>query len=194
MCNQLQELRCEFVATAERSTSECSTRLTAVVHWRERSKPTNTVRVLERLWPATRVLVRAGKSRDAGDDVSQFITSLDKTTSAVLYPGDGAVPVSQWATPVSGQTTLVVPDGTWGQTRRWMRRDHRLRGLTQLALPTGLPPSVYALRRATPGEGHLCTLEAVAHALAALGQPAVRDYLLTGMSLWQRAALRSRCG
>ena len=63
-------------------------------------------------------------------------------------------------TDASPSTVLLVPDGTWSQTRRMAIRDPVLLHATHVRLPAG-PESVYLLRK-PPLPGHLCTLEAVA--------------------------------
>ncbi len=64
--------------------------------------------------------------------------------------------------------TVVVPDGTWAQARRMVQRIGPLRTLPRLALPA--PAGGLRLRR-PPGAGGMSTLEAIAAALAVLGEP-----------------------
>lgn len=78
----------------------------------------------------------------------------------VLYPSPHPPPPG---TPPPRR--LVVPDGTWAQARRMMQRIPALRALPRLPLP---PRDAQRLRR--PIAGGMSTIEAVAEALAALGE------------------------
>jgi DTW domain-containing protein YfiP len=71
---------------------------------------------------------------------------------------------------------LVVPDGTWQQVRRLIRRVPGLRDLPRLELPASPDPPRCIRRR--PAEGRCSTIEAVAQALAAWEDPAVPAALL----------------
>jgi DTW domain-containing protein YfiP len=62
---------------------------------------------------------------------------------------------------------LVVPDATWPQARHMMHRVPALRALPRLPLPPA--PQAHRLRRSV--RGGMSTLEAVAAALRALGEP-----------------------
>jgi DTW domain-containing protein YfiP len=75
-----------------------------------------------------------------------------------------------------GPVVLLVPDGNWNQARRLARRDPDARDAEPVRLPPGLP-SRYGLRR-SPQEGTVCTLEAVARALAVLEDNGVARHLL----------------
>ena len=81
--------------------------------------------------------------------------------AALLFPTPRAPQV-----PLPRPLALVVPDGTWQQARRMVQRVPALRALPRLALAT--PPRVTRIRRAPAGG--MSTLEAIAAALAALGE------------------------
>jgi DTW domain-containing protein YfiP len=83
--------------------------------------------------------------------------------SWALFPGPHAPPGD-----APRPRRIVVPDGTWGQARRIMQRVPALRALPRLALPPA--PAATRLRRPTVAGG-VSTLEAVAAALRALGEP-----------------------
>ena len=86
---------------------------------------------------------------------------------------------------------LVVPDGTWRQARRLLRRELLPLGVPCVNLPEGLP-SLYSLRRR--GEGNLCTLEATAAALACLGEVEVSRGLLQRFARWVSLAAGYHAG
>jgi len=85
--------------------------------------------------------------------------------SALLFPGESARELSDWAkeTPIPG---LVVLDGTWAQARGLLRENPGLRDLPRVQLtPPG--PSRYRIRRPPRGE-YISTIEAIVEALRLL--------------------------
>lgn len=90
--------------------------------------------------------------------------------TAILFPGEGAVPAESRAG--DPPRALVVVDGTWPQAEKMLRANPFLGALPRISLsPEG--PSGYAGLRREPGPGRLSTIEAVAIALGALeGDPA----------------------
>ncbi|HWC90627.1 MAG TPA: DTW domain-containing protein, partial [Pirellulales bacterium] len=89
--------------------------------------------------------------------------------------------------------TLIVPDGSWAQMRRFVRRDRTLAGLPHVKLPPG-PPSTYRLR-VQPDAQSLCTLEAVARAIGILESAPAQQQLeallrvMVERTLWSRGAI-----
>jgi DTW domain-containing protein YfiP len=73
--------------------------------------------------------------------------------------------------------TIVVPDATWAQARRMVQRLAPLRRLPRLALPSSARAPAAARLRVSPVPGGMTTLEAVAGALRALGEPAAAERL-----------------
>jgi DTW domain-containing protein YfiP len=95
----------------------------------------------------------------------------------LLFPGEGAQPLQQFASQVVDQPLLlVVPDGTWRKARKLLYLNPLLATLTRVALPEGLQ-SRYRVRKA-PMPGALSTIEAVVGALNILEAPAQFDTLL----------------
>lgn len=90
---------------------------------------------------------------------------LARPGTALLFPGEGAVPASALAG--APPATLVVVDGTWVQVEKMLAENPAVAALPRLTLDGGHESGYGALRR-EPAEGHLSTIEAVAHALGAL--------------------------
>lgn len=104
--------------------------------------------------------------------------------SALLFPG-GKVP----APPPTRVAHLIVPDGTWAQARRLERRWFAGAALPRVEL-AGHFPSAYGLRRRADPQlrSQLCTFEAIAIAIAQLGEPALARILLARFAEWARRA------
>lgn len=167
-----------------------------IVHFREWRKPTNTAKLAALLLGAnSRVLLRGGPSPALGQRAEEQLADLDRELGLVLYPSDDAVPLSElvardgrerWA-----HATLIVPDGTWSQSRRVVRRTPSLLGHLHVKLDAQV--SRYRLRRGTE-VGLLCTLEAVGYALAVLDPAFNLTSYLRSFEEWQNRALLRRWG
>ncbi|WP_439888112.1 tRNA-uridine aminocarboxypropyltransferase [Pseudomonas sp. MBLB4123] len=95
----------------------------------------------------------------------------------LLFPGEGAQPLAQFAEAGQGAPPLlVVPDGTWRKARKLLHLNPALAVLPRVALPQGLS-SRYRLRKA-PMPGALSSIEAIVQALDILEAPARFDALL----------------
>ncbi len=169
---------------------------TFLVHFREWRKPTNTAKVALRLLGSnSRVLLRGAPSIDVGRRAEEQIAGLDQTAGLVLYPSDDAVPLSELVAREGVDkwrgANLIVPDGTWSQSRRVVRREAALQGLRHVKL--GVLTSRYQLRRGSE-PGLLCTLEAVGHALSVLDPEFDLSAYLTAFEEWQHRALLRRWG
>lgn len=90
--------------------------------------------------------------------------------TALLFPGEGAVPAGALADP---PRALLVVDGTWLQVEKMLAASPRVAALPRVTLEPG-HESGYADLRREPAEGHLSTIEAVAHALAAIERDPAR--------------------
>lgn len=169
---------------------------TFVLHFREWNKPTNTAKVASlMLGDNSTVLLRGAPSRAEAFEAEAQLDAIDRTNAFMLYPSDTATSLDELAERGAltqpGGLRLIVPDGTWSQTRRIVRRQAALQHVPHLALP--LQSSQYRLRRgAIPGL--VCTLEAVGLALSML-DPAF-DYAtyMRGFLQWQDRAWGRRWG
>lgn len=97
--------------------------------------------------------------------------------ACLLFPGDQAQPLRQFAEPLAElPLLLVVPDGTWRKARKLLHLNPLLTSLPRVVLPEGLQ-SRYRLRKA-PMPGALSTIEAIVSALNTVEAPACFDALL----------------
>jgi DTW domain-containing protein len=133
------------------------TRVVVVMHRREAFRTSNTGRLAVKILPRAACAVRGGKEpRPApGDLPGKRLVLFPQEGARVLAPSDA-----------SDDTVLIVPDGTWSQAQRVLRREPCARGAEVVRLPP-CRPTRYSLRRNTR-EGALCTFEAIAAALQLL--------------------------
>jgi len=145
-----------------------------VTHVREMGKPTNTGRLALACIEGARLL-----ERGRPDVALSAIPCDPESQTLLLYPAPGAISLDAWkaARPSDpNRVTLVVPDGTWRQTKRVRYRIPGLAQVPAVSLPAGLP-SRYRLRNAGSSQ-RLATLEAIAHALRILDGPEIAERLL----------------
>jgi DTW domain-containing protein YfiP len=147
-----------------------ATRLVIVQHVRERLKPTNTGRLLQRMVPDV-VLVHFGMREPAFDETPFDDPFVD---FRVLYPRDDAAVLGPGA---GGQRDpgrrlgFVVLDGTWHQCSRMSRRVPRVRDFECVALPPGRR-SIWTVRTQHDPRG-MSTFEAAIRLIEAVEGPEV---------------------
>jgi DTW domain-containing protein YfiP len=169
---------------------ELPTRLIVVMHTAEEVLTTNTARLAVKALTNSEIRVRGRKDRPmswAG------LVEADRP-SLLLYPSPHAVELNaDLVASLAGPVNLIVPDGSWRQTRNMVRREAGLAGIPHVKLPPG-PPSIYRLRL-QPHAKSFCTLEAIARALGILESLEVQERLesLLGVmverTLWSRGML-----
>jgi DTW domain-containing protein YfiP len=167
---------------AELPRLDLRTRVVVVMHRIEALRSTNTGRLAAAM--LARATLRIRGDRDRPDEPPPAGRRL------VLFPAEGARPLT--TADAADDLVLVVPDGTWSQARRIHRRDPCARDAETVTLPT-VVTSAYALRR-NARAGGLCTLEAIAAALAVLEGPSVATVLREVFARWHERATAARDG
>ncbi len=165
-----------------------STRLVIVMHHSEWSATTNTGRFALRALPNSEVRFRGLPETPIQlDDLKEPERDL-----LFLYPAENAqVLTAEYVATLKRPATLVVPDGTWRQAAKVFRREPFLREHAKpVVLPVGIN-SGYLLRRA-PNDISFCTIEAIAYALGALENDAIKDQLLAIFNLVNHRVLATR--
>jgi tRNA-uridine aminocarboxypropyltransferase len=159
---------------------QCPVAVSVVMSPPEARSASNSARLLALWLPGVQLHVRG-----AEHGLEQPAALIARPGTALLFPGGGrAAPLP------SSVEHLIVPDGTWAQARRIERQWFARHGLPKVELE-GPWPSVYALRRGREG---LCTFEATAIALGALGQPALAAQLLDRFAEWAERARLLKAG
>lgn len=139
---------------------DIATRVVLVAHKREVRKPTNTGRLAMLALNDCELHVRG--HRDQPVDLSGVLVPGRRTW--LLFPSKDAVVLSRRLVESDVRPiTLLVPDGTWGQARRAVRREPVLAGAPTVTLAANRP-SRYRLRREVL-PGGLATAEAISRAL-----------------------------
>ncbi len=166
---------------------ELRTRVLLILHRAETFKSTSTGNL-------ALLALRNSERRVHGDAAHPLdLSQLDGEASRLLllFPGEGAVTLSRDL--VRGETrpvTLIVPDGSWRQARKFGRRIPGLDRVERVTLPPG-PGSRYRLRAENPARG-LSTLEAIACAVGILESTEAQQSLEALLDLMVERTLGAR--
>jgi DTW domain-containing protein YfiP len=146
--------------------------LVLVMHQRELTKTTATGPLALRA--LTHSELRVHGARAGALDLSDLHTRGRRVL--LLFPSDDARPLTPALVAEDSRAiTLVVPDGSWRQSSRAVRRIPGLDRAERVVLVPGAA-SHYRLRN-EPKSGGLATLEAIARALGVLESPALQERL-----------------
>jgi len=164
-----------------------ATRIVLVMHRREVAKPTATGPLA--LMTLTHSELRVHGHQDRPVDLRDLHD--DGRRLLALYPSQDARPLGRdFAHGDPRPITVIVPDGSWRQASKAVRRLPGLELAEHVTLPPG-PPSRYRLRR-EPKEGGLATFEAIARVLGFLESPAVQAELEAFFERMVEATLATR--
>ncbi len=140
-------------------------RVVILRHASEIPRMTNSGRWVAAALAGAAVVDYALGGADAGEPAG-LAPLLAPDPAALLYPSPHPARLDP------PPRTIVVPDATWAQARRMVQRLPSLQPLPRLALPASARAPAAARLRVSPVPGGMTTLEAVAAALRALGEPA----------------------
>lgn len=172
-----------------------------VLDHREAMKPTNTGQLACLALPDSKIFIRGLREQSQTSDGVAQLTSMPATSLAdlcgesrnvVLYPSEDAETLSEeWLARDPRKVTLFVPDGTWSQASRMVRREPALSGLQRVKLGDGVTGARLQVRHPTREDG-FATIEAIAAAFGALGELDNELALRALYDLFARSVLASR--
>jgi len=166
---------------------DLATRLILVMHHREWTKPTATGPLALAVLANSELRIQG--CREQPLDFHDLGTAERRTL--LLYPDEGAPVLSR--TFLLGDprpVNLVVPDGTWRQAARMVRRLPGLEQATMVRLPEG-PKTGWGIRRECHPAG-LATFEAIARALGIIESAEVQESMEALFSLMVARTLQAR--
>lgn len=170
---------------------DLKTRVTILMHTSEEVLPSNTARLAAKslINSEIRINGRIGDRLEAKGLVDPESQPL------LLYPSQFAIELTpEFVSTLTRPVNLIVPDGKWRQTMRFVRRQPVLQGVPHVRVPiTG--PSRYHLRSQSNDE-NLCTLEAIARALGVLESPDAQAQLeqVLNVMVTRTLQLRGKAG
>lgn len=151
---------------------ETRTRVVFLQHPRERRVAIGTARMAHLSLPNSELHIGVDFSGHSRLEA----LAADPSRVAVLFPGQGAMPLEQAAS--QPPETLIVVDGTWPLAKKVVKSNSLLAGLPRIGF-TPRRPSNYRIR-AEPADHCVSTIEAVVEVLGALegGDPSRFDAML----------------
>ncbi len=163
------------------------TKLALVMHRREVKKSTNTGHLALKCLSDSELFVRG--HQEAPADLAPL--EEEGRTTLLLFPREDAEVLNpDFVAGLSRPLTLIVPDGTWAQARRMVKREPVMTNAIAVLPPPG-PKTEYRLRHEHV-DGGLATGEAIARALGALDGPAVQAHSENAFRLVVEGTLASR--
>lgn len=159
----------------EVTTTTAPVRFVLLLHENEPGRLSNTSRLIKRLLPNTEVFIWQRKEPPAA--LLEMLKN-DQFQPWLLFPADRPElqPRARAFAQDDDKTPLIiVPDGTWKEVRKIVRKSPWLEGLPLLALNPSTTTR-YKLRR-NPDEDHLCTAETVAEILRLAQAPVQAEEL-----------------
>ncbi|RUS74371.1 hypothetical protein EGW08_017870 [Elysia chlorotica] len=139
------------------------TNLYILQHPFEESRCLRTVPILQHCVAEDKCHVIRGK-RFPQSKFPELVPVLESPNTLLLYPGEGAVDISEL--PVDISYNLVLLDGTWAQAKGIYTQNYMLKNLKKVQLQTDMK-SKYVIRT-QPCDSALSTLEAAAAAISIL--------------------------
>lgn len=163
------------------------TRVVVLMHTSEEVLPSNTARLAAKALTNSEIRINGR----LGDRLSTEGLVQDGRRSLLLYPSAFATELtSEFVSSLSEPVNLIVPDGKWRQTQKFVRREPALAGISHVKVPEG-QPSQYRLR-SQPNDNSLCTLEAIARAVGILESLEAQAQLEAVLQVMVERTLRVR--
>jgi DTW domain-containing protein YfiP len=169
---------------------DIQTTVSLIVHVRELTLTSNTAQFAKKMLPNQADIVIRGRMNETFDSAPV----LEKAGRPIfLYPHDDAHELNdEFKEKFPGPYHLIVPDGSWQQARKVRYREEGFAKLPAVKLPPGITTQ-YGLRKTQHPEW-LSTYEAMAHALAILESPTIKDDLMNFFKIWVKSTERARSG
>jgi DTW domain-containing protein YfiP len=152
----------------------------------------STAHYIPKIFKHAEIRIRGGIDRLPMNTDGIFV---EERQPLILYPTENAQVLSEeFVSKIKKPITLIVPDGSWRQTMRIVKRLDPNEKIPRVILPPG-PPSNYRLRTSRK-EGGVCTFEAIARSLGIIEGKIVQEKLETFFDamvervLWTRGRLK----
>jgi DTW domain-containing protein YfiP len=145
-----------------------NTHLTIIRHAREKMLPSGTARLAELSLTPCEIIEYGSLDSNIDENLK-----LDPDMKQLyLFPCEDSKELSQVINKTD-KIQLIVPDGSWRQTKKFKRRINALKDIQAVHI-NKTNPLHYKLRKQESDEG-MCTLEAIAYALSYTERPEIKD-------------------
>lgn len=166
---------------------ETRTRTIVLMHTAEEVLTSNTARLAAKALVNSEIRFHGRKT----ERMSTVGLVADDREPLLLFPSPYAEELNpEFIAGLVRPINLIVPDGSWRQAQKMVRRDPVFATMRHVKLPPGAP-SGYKLRVQPEAEG-LCTLEAIARSIGVLESPSTQTELETLLNIMVARTLFSR--
>ena len=163
------------------------THVSVIFHRKEFYLTSNTGKIANSALLNSSFQIRGVLDKPLTDD----FTHGGKYTPYYLYPSDDAQVLDEtFLSKQNKPINLIVPDATWRQAKKFHKREPTLVGIPHVKVPF-LSKSIYQLRRQSMDEG-LCTIEAIAYSLKALGELTACEHLIEILKVMNTKVMDTR--
>jgi len=157
------------------------------MHHRETVTTTNTARIAHKLLSQSEIHLRGR----IDEKLSQEMVFKKGYTPVYLYPSEKAqLLTEETLKTLARPIQLIVPDGSWRQTRRVSKREKYLEDILHVKLALE-KPSLFFLRRKVKNEG-MSTLEAIARSLGVLESREIQEKMENVFRIMVERTLETR--
>ena len=174
--------------------SSCQVSVILLLHESEPDRPTTTSKIIQKAIPDTQTFIWQRTSEP--EALIKQIEAPD-TDAWLLFPADRPEleqRARKLSPPENRKTLLIVPDGTWKEVRKIVRKSPWLEKLPILALNPS-ETTQYTLRRnSRKDEKQLCSAEALSEALTQVGETESGRALSSAFDLFMERYLQQRKG
>ena len=165
---------------------DLTTRVEVIIHYADAVKMTNSGRLVSLCLPNSAVHIRGLK-----DMPLDPLVCTNPASRLALFPGlDSQELTPPYVAALTPPLTLLIPDGSWRQARRAVKREPQLQGARRVHLPPGMAAK-YRIRAHANGN-RLCTFEALCRALGIIEGAVVEQLLDAFFAQWVRRVLYTK--
>ncbi len=163
---------CSLLTPISESLLPHKTFVSILMHSRETVTTTNTARMALKLLPQSKVHLRGRKDYPLKPE-EILMTSHHPL---YLYPTEESLELNpSFLATLDKPIQLIVPDGSWRQTRKFAKREDWLKSMTHVKLPDA-SKTLFFLRRRVKTNG-ISTFEAIARALGLIETTQVQTHM-----------------
>ena len=163
----------------------CGVSIVLLLNENEPARPTTTSRIIQKALPETQTFIW---QRTSQPDALLKQIETPNTDAWLLFPADRPEMkkrVREFSRTDRKNTLIIVPDGTWKEVRKIVRKSPWLEQLPILALAPQKPTQYTLRRNAHPGQ--LCSAEALSEALIQIGEAKAGQTLHNAFDLFMGA-------
>ena len=150
----------------------CNSKVTIMMHIKEWLKLTNSGKLLPLVMDNCDIIIKG----EQNPTLNNNLTLSDDYENLVLFTAASTTLTADYVKKIKKPINLIVPDGTWKQANKILRKEKSLIGLPRIKLENPKKSGLYI--RKHPVLENISTIEAIAAALSLLEGDVYKKNLL----------------